>query len=233
VARDAADIILLQTDLNVLADGVEEGRRTFINVSKYVRMVLSSNLGNMLSMAAASLWLPFLPLTAVQILINNLIYDASEVGIPFDRAEPEELASPHTWDMSEVLRFMLILGPLSSVFDLLTFLTLRQGFQGFAVSVEQFRTAWFLESMATQILVIFVIRTRLPVWQALPHPWLTTTSLTALLGAVLLALTPLGAPVGFTSLPGAIVLALTLIVVAYLAAAEATKRFALPPPSAI
>jgi P-type Mg2+ transporter len=226
IARDAADIILLQNDLGVLADGIEEGRRTFANVSKYVRMVLSSNLGNMLSMAAASLWLPFLPLTAVQILINNLLYDASEIGIPFDRVEPTELARPHGWDMGEVLRFMLILGPLSSAFDLLTFLALRQGF---GVDVEQFRTAWFLESMATQILVIFVIRTRTPAWRALPDPVLTTTSLAALLAATILALTPLGTTLGFASLPMAVTAAVFAIVAAYLAAAEAMKRFALPP----
>jgi P-type Mg2+ transporter len=227
IARDAADIILLENDLGVLADGIEEGRRTFVNVSKYVRMVLSSNVGNMLSMAAASLWLPFLPLTAVQILVNNLLYDASEIGIPFDRVEPAELARPHNWDMGEVLRFMLILGPLSSIFDLLTFLALRQGF---GVGVEEFRTAWFLESMATQILVIFVIRSRMPAWQALPHPFLTTTSLAALLAATVLALTPLGSPLGFTSLPLAVTSAVLLIVVAYLAAAELMKRFAIPAP---
>jgi P-type Mg2+ transporter len=225
IARDAADIILLRNDLGVLADGIEEGRRTFVNVSKYVRMVLSSNVGNMLSMAAASLWLPFLPLTAVQILVNNLLYDASEIGIPFDRVEAAELARPHTWDMGELLRFMLILGPLSSVFDLLTFLALRHWF---VAGVEQFRTAWFLESMATQILVIFVIRTRMPAWQALPHPFLTTTSLAALLAAMVLALTPLGSPLGFTSLPIGVTWAVLVIVVAYLAAAELMKRFALP-----
>jgi Mg2+-importing ATPase len=227
IARDAADIILLQNDLGVLADGVEEGRRTFVNISKYVRMVLSSNLGNMLSMAAASLWLPFLPLTAVQILVNNLLYDASEIGIPFDRVEPTDLASPHTWDMREVLHFMLIMGPLSSVFDLLTFLVLRQGFE---LGIAQFRTAWFLESMATQILVIFVIRTRLPAWQALPHPFLVTTSVAAILFAAALALTPLGAPLGFIALPLAVTAAVLVIVAIYLAAAEWLKRIAIPPP---
>jgi Mg2+-importing ATPase len=162
----------------------------------------------------------------VQILINNLLYDASEIGIPFDRVEPAELARPHSWDMAEVLRFMLVLGPLSSIFDLLTFLALRQGF---GVDVEQFRTAWFLESMATQILVIFVIRTRMPAWQALPHRFLTTTSLAALGAAVVLALTPLGTPLGFTSLPMTVTVAVLVIVAAYLAAAEMMKRFALPP----
>jgi Mg2+-importing ATPase len=226
VARDAADIILLRADLGVLDDGVEEGRRTFVNISKYVRMALSSNLGNMLSMAAASLWLPFLPLTAVQILVNNLIYDASEIGIPFDRVDPADLASPHTWDMKEVLRFMLILGPLSSAFDLLTFLVLRHGFH---LDIEQFRTGWFLESMATQILVIFVIRSRTPAWQALPHSMLMTTSITAIVCAAALALTPLGAAIGFTSLPLAVTAAVLVIVALYLTAAEWVKRTAILP----
>jgi Mg2+-importing ATPase len=181
----------------------------------------------MLSMAAASLWLPFLPLTAVQILVNNLLYDASEIGIPFDRVEPTDLASPHTWDMREVLHFMLIMGPLSSVFDLLTFLVLRQGFE---LGIAQFRTAWFLESMATQILVIFVIRTRLPAWQALPQPFLVTTSVAAILFAAALALTPLGAPLGFIALPLAVTAAVLVIVAIYLAAAEWLKRIAIPPP---
>ena len=142
VAREAADMILLRPDLGVLVDGIAEGRRTFVNILKYVRMVTSSNLGNMLSMAVASLWLPFLPLTAVQILVNNFLYDASEIGIPFDRVEASDVAAPHAWNMRDILRFMLILGPVSSVFDLVTFLALRDIF---SVSVEQFRTAWFLE----------------------------------------------------------------------------------------
>ena len=222
---EAADMILLQPDLGVLAEGIEEGRRTFVNILKYMRMVTSSNLGNMLSMAIASLWLPFLPLTAVQILINNFLYDASEIGIPFDRVEAPDVAAPHVWSMPEVLRFMLILGPVSSVFDLLTFLALREGF---ASSMEQFRTAWFVESMATQILVIFIIRTRLPPWRTLPHPLLVTTSLAALAAALLLALTPLGSTVGFAPLPPNVLLVLLLIVIGYLATAEVAKRWALP-----
>ncbi len=224
VAREAADIILLDTDLGVLADGVAEGRRTYANIMKYVRMGTSSNFGNMLSMAAASLVLPFLPLAPLQILLNNLIYDLSEIGIPFDSADDEDLARPHAWDMSAVLRFTLIMGPLSSLFDLATFAILRLVFEA---GVEQFRTAWFVESIASQILVIFIIRTRRPAWLSRPDKVLTFTSLTALAVALLLALTPLGREIGFAALPPALLGAIAGLTLAYLAAAEALKRVAI------
>ena len=150
-------MIMLSPDLGVLADGVEEGRRTFANILKYVRMGTSSNFGNMLSMALASLVLPFLPLLPVQILLNNLLYDLSEIGIPFDRVDEQDLSRPQAWDMGGLLRFTLIMGALSSVFDLATFAILIRVFDA---SPELFQTAWFVESTATQILVIFIIRTR-------------------------------------------------------------------------
>ena len=174
VAREAADIILLAPDLGVLADGVAEGRRTYANIMKYIRMGTSSNFGNMLSMALASLVLPFLPLAPLQILLNNLIYDVSEIGIPFDSADKEDLAKPRAWNMKAVLRFTLIMGPLSSVFDVATFALLRVGFDA---SVEIFRTAWFVKSIVTQILVIFIIRTARPFWASWPHPALAGTSI--------------------------------------------------------
>lgn len=230
VARGAADLILLAPDLGVLADGVEEGRRTHANVMKYVRMGTSSNFGNMLSMAAASLAIPFLPLTPAQILLNNLLYDISEIGIPFDAVEREDLAAPHAWDMHAVLRFTLVMGPLSSVFDLATFAVLLWGF---GASPEEFRAAWFIESMATQILVIFLIRSGGPVWRARPpHPVLAATSLGALAVALFLALGPPAQALGFAPLPGAVLAAIAALVVLYLAAAEAMKRVAvsrLPP----
>ena len=142
VARGAADMILLAQDLGVLADGVEEGRRTFANILKYVRMGTSSNFGNMLSMALASLVLPFLPLLPVQILLNNLLYDLSEIGIPFDRVDDQDLSRPQAWDMSSILRFTLVMGTLSSVFDLAMFWMLVRIFE---VSPDMFRTAWFVE----------------------------------------------------------------------------------------
>lgn len=229
VARAAADLILLAPDLGVLADGVEEGRSTYGNVMKYVRMGTSSNFGNMLSMAVASLAIPFLPLLPAQILLNNLLYDLSEMGIPFDAVDREDRASPHAWDMREVLRFTMVMGPLSSVFDLATFAIL---FWGFAASPEEFRTAWFVESMATQILVIFLIRAAGPAWRATPpHPVLVATSLGALALALFLAFGPFAATFGFAPLPGPLLLAMAGLVVAYLVLAEALKRIARRPPA--
>lgn len=224
VARQAADLILLAPDLGVLADGVVEGRRTYANVMKYVRMGTSSNFGNMLSMAFASLFIPFLPLLPAQILLNNLLYDTSELGIPFDAVDDGDLKRPHHWEMGEIWRFTLVMGPLSSVFDLATFAIL---FWGFAATPEAFRTAWFVESMATQILVIFLIRTAGPAWQAVPpHPVLAATSLGALALALALALGPFAGVFGFAPLPGALLAAIGGLVACYLACAEALKRLA-------
>ncbi|WP_084639991.1 magnesium-translocating P-type ATPase [Kaistia adipata] len=226
VAREAADIILMAPDLGVLADGVAEGRRTYANIMKYVRMGTSSNFGNMLSMALASLALPFLPLAPLQVLLNNLIYDLSEIGIPFDTADEAALARPHLWDMREVLRFTLIMGPLSSLFDFATFGMLLWVF---ASDVETFRTAWFVESIATQILVIFVIRTARPAWASRPHRLLVASSLGALAAALLIALTPIGRFAGFVPLGLPLLSAIVLVVVLYLASAEGLKRIAMRP----
>jgi Mg2+-importing ATPase len=226
VAREAADIILLAPDLGVLADGVVEGRRTYANIMKYVRMGTSSNFGNMLSMALASLVLPFLPLAPLQILLNNLIYDLSEIGIPFDSADQETLAAPQVWNMQSVLRFTLIMGPLSSLFDMATFGLL---YWGFGAAVGVFQTAWFVESIVTQILVIFIIRTAKPLWASRPHPVLVATSLGALAVALLLSLTPLGGYVGFVAVPLPILASIIGVSVAYLAAAEGLKRIAMRP----
>ncbi|MDB5594547.1 MAG: Cation-transporting ATPase [Hyphomicrobiales bacterium] len=226
VAREAADIILLAADLGVLADGVAEGRRTYANIMKYVRMGTSSNFGNMLSMALASLILPFLPLAPLQILLNNLIYDVSEIGIPFDTADEEDLAKPRAWDMKAVLRFTLVMGPLSSLFDGATFALLRLVLHA---DVATFRTAWFIESIATQILVIFIIRTSRPVWASRPNIVLTATSLGGLAVALTLALTPLGHIVGFVPLSLPVLATMAAVTFTYLTAAEALKRFAVAP----
>ena len=224
VARAAADMILLAPDLGVLADGVAEGRRTYVNIMKYVRMGTSSNFGNMLSMAVASLVIPFLPLTAVQVLLNNFLYDLSELGIPFDRVAPSDVAEPHGWDMAVVRRFTMTLGPISSAFDLLTFAVLLGGF---GADVETFRTAWFVESMATQILVIFLIRTPLPFWRDWPHPVLAASSLAALSVSLFVALGPFGHVFGFVPLPAGLLVALGGIVLAYLAVVELAKPLAM------
>lgn len=224
VAREAADMILLAPDLNVLADGVAEGRRTYANILKYIRMGTSSNFGNMLTMALASLVLPYLPLTAAQVLLNNLIYDLSQVGIPFDRADGEDLARPHGWDMPALVRFTAIMGTLSSLFDIATFGLLLWVYH---VDIATFRAAWFIESMATQILVVFIIRTARPVWASRLHPVLTATALAGLAAAVMLPFLPWAGVLGFAA-PGAPALgAIALLVLAYLLGAELLKRFAL------
>jgi Mg2+-importing ATPase len=166
--------------------------------------------------------LPFLPLLPVQILLNNLLYDVSEVGIPFDRVDEHELSQPHIWDMSTILRFTLIMGATSSVFDLATFGMLNQWFNA---TPEAFRTAWFLESTATQILVIFIIRTQRPLLSK-PSPVLVASSFGALFVSIAIASTPLGGAFGFVHLPTAIVAAIAGIVAAYLLAAEFAKSFA-------
>jgi Mg2+-importing ATPase len=224
VAQAAADMILLASDLEVVADGVEEGRRTFANILKYVRMGASSNFGNMLSMAIASIALPFLPMLPTQILLNNLLYDLSELGIPFDNVSPQATARPQLWSMPTLIRFAAIMGPLSSLFDFLTFGALLYVFDA---SPDEFRTTWFLESMATQILVIFIIRTNGRPWNNLPEPVLTASSLVALAVAMIVPFTPIGAWFGFVAPPPIMLTGIGLLVVVYLASAELLKPYAL------
>jgi Mg2+-importing ATPase len=229
VAQAAADMILLASDLEVVADGVEEGRRTFANILKYVRMGASSNFGNMLSMAIASIALPFLPMLPTQILLNNLLYDLSELGIPFDNVSPQATARPQLWDMRGLMRFAAIMGPLSSVFDFLTFAALLLVFNAAAA---EFQTAWFLESMATQILVIFIIRTNGRPWKNIPDPVLTASSLVALAVAMILPFTPIGGWFGFVAPPPIMLAGIGLLVVVYLVCAELLKPFAVQPAGA-
>jgi Mg2+-importing ATPase len=224
VARAAADMILLDSDLNVVADGVEEGRRTFANILKYVRMGASSNFGNMLSMAAASLFLPFLPMLATQILLNNLLYDISEVGIPFDRVRSADIAQPQRWRMAEIVRFAAVMGPLSSLFDLATFGVLWWHFHEAAAV---FRTGWFLESIATQTLVIFLIRTPGRPWRDAPDRRLSISTLGALAVALAIPFSPLGALFGFQPPPAQVCLMLAGLVAVYLACAELIKPLAI------
>lgn len=224
VARAAADIILLSPSLNMLAAGVREGRRTLANIMKYVRMGTSSNFGNMLSMAMASVALPFLPLLPLQILLNNLLYDLSEVGIPFDDVEIEDIKAPRTWDMHAILRFTMVMGALSSVFDIATFATLLLGFEA---NEDIFRTGWFLESIATQILVIFLIRSSRPPWRAIrPNMILVVTSLGALTLACALPFGPLQETFGFVGLPWRITATIACLTIGYLVAAEYVKHWA-------
>jgi len=223
VARAAADIILLQPSLAAIAQGVREGRRTFGNTLKYIRMGTSSNFGNMLSMAGAALILPFLPMLPSQILLNNLIYDASQTAIPTDGIDAETEVEPAQWDIRGIERFMLVFGPISSIFDYLTF-----GLLLVIVGSNEaaFHTGWFVESLATQVLVIFVIRTRrTPFWRSRPSRPLTVAALGAVAAAVVLPLSPLAGLLGFTPLPLLFWAVLPGLVVAYLAIVEVVKRW--------
>jgi len=159
-------MILLRKDLGVLAEGVREGRRTFVNILKYMMMGTSSNFGNMFSMAGGVLFLPFLPMLPTQILLNNLLYDLSETTIPIDRVDDAMVAQPRRWDLALVRKFMVGFGPLSSIFDFITFGLLLWLFDA---DEKLFHTGWFVESLATQVLVIFIIRTVHPL-QDRPHP---------------------------------------------------------------
>jgi Mg2+-importing ATPase len=221
VAKEAASMILLEHHLGVLAEGVREGRRTFANIMKYVMMATSSNFGNMFSMAGGVLILPFLPMLPVQILLNNLLYDVSETAIPLDRVDADMVVRPRHWDMRFVRNFMLVLGPVSSLFDFLTFALLLWVFQA---SEALFHTGWFVESLATQVLVIFVIRTRSNPLASLPHPLLAASSLAAVGVAVLLPFTSAGAWLGFVPPPPALLAALAVMTAVYLLAVEAVKR---------
>jgi len=186
-------------------------------------MGTSSNFGNMLSMALASLALPFLPLLPIQILLNNLLYDLSEVGIPFDRVDEKDVSKPQAWDMAGILRFTIVMGLLSSIFDLATFAILIKLFDA---APAEFRTAWFVESMATQILVIFFIRTSGRFYASNASRMLVTTSFGALVLALIIALTPIGLFFGFANLPTELIAAVIAITATYLLAAELAKNFA-------
>jgi Mg2+-importing ATPase len=221
VAKEAADLVLLEHDLAVVHDGVIEGRRTVENVTKYILMGASSNFGNMFSMAGAALFLPYLPMLPTQVLLNNLLYDVSEVGVPFDHVDAEALQKPVRWNIEFIERFMLVLGPVSSLFDFLTFFALLWLF---GASEPMFQTGWFIESLATQSLVIFVIRTRKAPWRSFPHPLLTVLTIGVVLLGLLIPLTPLGPVFGLVALPPGYYLFLGGAVPAYLLLVEGVKQ---------
>jgi len=222
VAKEAAEMILLDHDLSVLQSGVIEGRRTFGNIMKYIMMGTSSNFGNMFSMAGGSLFLPFLPMLPAQILLNNMLYDISEIPIPLDNVDEEYLKRPKKWDINFVRKFMLIIGSISSLFDFLTFFVMIKVFQA---GEALFHTGWFLESLATQVLVIFIIRTRKNPLKSRPNPWLTTCSLLVVSVAVLLPFTPLGNFFGFVTPPLLFFVFLASMVIVYLLIVEKAKHW--------
>jgi Mg2+-importing ATPase len=233
VAKDAADVILLAKDLDVLADGVLEGRRVFANTIKYVLMGTSSNFGNMFSAAGASALLAFLPMLPSQILLNNLLYDTSQLAIPTDHVDDEQLARPAAWDIRFIRRFMLFFGPISSIFDFATFGIMLWVFHA---GPELFRSGWFVESLATQTLVIFAVRTRrIPFFRSRPSlPLLASALGIVVIGAVIPAL-PLAASLGFGALPVGFFLVLIGLAACYLTLIEFGKRWfyrAAPPSKA-
>jgi Mg2+-importing ATPase len=237
VAKESADIILLRKDLTVLNDGVLEGRKTFGNTMKYINMAISSNFGNMFSVAGSSMILNFLPMLPTQILLNNLLYSLSETTIPTDNVDEQFITRPKKLDISYIVRFMAIFGPVSSIFDFLTFFALLFFFHaslttipfGKSISstqISEFQTAWFMESFTTQTLVVFLIRTRIsPFYKSKPSNLLLFSSLSVIALALIIPFTPLAASFGFALPPPAFYLVLIGLVCAYLLLVEVFKRW--------
>ncbi|TDA38551.1 MAG: magnesium-translocating P-type ATPase [Candidatus Methanomethylicota archaeon] len=223
IAKESADIILLQNDLKVLHDGVLEGRKTFGNTMKYIMMGVSSNFGNMFSVAGASLFLPFLPMLPTQILLNNLLYDFSQSTIPTDEVDQEYIEKPKRLDIRFIRRFMIFLGPVSSLFDFLTFFIMLFIFNAYE---SLFQTAWFIESLTSQTLVIFVIRTRKsPFWKSKPSKLLLLSSIAIVIFALVLPYTPLGEIFEFVRPPATFYIALAIILITYIILAEIIKNW--------
>ena len=225
VARDAADIVLLERSLAVLHAGIVEGRKSFGNVMKYLLMGTSSNFGNMLSMAVASVFLPFLPMLPTQILLNNFLYDLAQVTIPTDAVDASALARPQRWDIGALRRFMLVVGPVSSLYDFLTFFILLRVFHA---PERLFHTGWFVESLATQVLVVFVIRTAGNPLRSRPSLLLTTTAIAVVVVAAVLPWTPVAGPLGFEPLPAPFFLFLAVATATYLLLVQWVKARLLP-----
>jgi Mg2+-importing ATPase len=224
VAREAADLILVEPGLGVLANGIVEGRKAFGNVMKYLLMGTSSNFGNMFSMAGASLFLPFLPMLPTQILLNNFMYDLSQITIPTDNVDDDYLRKPQHWDINLIRNFMVFIGPISSIFDFLTFYVLLSLFRAGPVL---FHTGWFVESLATQTLVLFVIRTSRNPFRSRPSRPLAATTLTIVAAGILLPFSRLAGPLGFAPLPGRYFAYLAAATLVYLVLVELGKSLLL------
>jgi Mg2+-importing ATPase len=250
IAKEAADAILLEKSLMVLEEGVIEGRKVFANILKYVRMGASSNFGNMFSVLGASLWLPYLPMSPIKILTNNLLYDFSQVPIPTDEVDTEQVAKPRPWDMDEIARFILVIGPCSSVFDYTTYLIMWFVFQcsnlglvpppelaaRFAhataanpdstYAAALFQTGWFVESLLTQTLIIHVIRTnKIPFLQSRASWPLIVTSAAIMLVGAWLPVSPMGLWLGFVPLPALYWPLLLATLVSYVALTQLVKMW--------
>ena len=221
IAKESADIILQKKSLLVLGDGVVEGRKTFGNIVKYIKMGSSSNLGNMISMTGASIFLPFLPMMPIQILMNNFLYDMSQTSIPTDKVDEEYLERPRPWNIHSIKRFMILIGPVSSIFDFVTF-----GVLWFVFHAQQplFTTGWFLESLCTQTLVIHVIRTgKIPFIESRPSKFLILASILIITVGIILPFSPLAGVLDFVTPPPLYFLALFVIVLVYLFTVQLVK----------
>jgi P-type Mg2+ transporter len=225
IAKDSADLILLEKDLMVLGQGVIEGRKVFANIVKYIRMGASSNFGNMLSVLGASAFLPFLPMAPIQVLTNNLLYDFSQVPIPGDAVDDEQVARPRPWDIREITRFILFIGPISSIFDYTTFFVLLWVFDCWdPARATLFQTGWFVESVMTQTLIIHVIRTnRIPFLRSSASWPLTLTTLSIMTFGMWLPYSPVAPALGFTHLPRLYWPILLLTLLAYLSVTQIIK----------
>lgn len=222
VARESADIVLLAPDLDILRRGVVDGRRTFANTLKYIQITTSANFGNMISMAAGTLFLPFLPLTAAQILLNNFLSDIPSLAVASDRVDPESVTRAPRWNIGMIRSYMVVFGLISTVFDLMTFVILIRLFHA---SVEEFQSTWFVVSLLTELAVVMVLRTRRPFWSSRPAPVLLVATITvACLGVALPSLPFVAEAFGLSALPQPVLVAGGAIVVLYLLTTEAAKR---------
>ena len=223
IAKESADIILLRNDLKVIADGVVEGRKTFGNTMKYIQMAISSNFGNMFSAAGASLFLPFLPMLPIQILLNNLLYSFAQLALPTDNVDQTYVQRPQRLRTSFIRNFMIAFGPVSSIFDFATFFVMLYVFKADA---PLFQTAWFVESLFTQTLVIFVIRTRtIPFFRSKPNKLLVINIAVILVPGYSAALYSPGSIFGFVPLPVTFLLILVGFIVIYLGLVELMKMW--------
>jgi Mg2+-importing ATPase len=225
IAKESADLILLEKDLTVLEGGVIEGRKVFANILKYIRMGASSNFGNMFSVLGASAFLPFLPMAPIQVLTNNLLYDFSQVPIPNDAVDDEQVARPRPWNIAEIKRFILFIGPISSIFDYTTFFVMLQVFHCWdPARASLFQTGWFVESLMTQTLIIHVIRTnKIPFIQSRASRALTLTTLSIMALGIWLPYSPIASSLGFTHLPTMYWPILVITLFAYMGLTQLTK----------
>jgi P-type Mg2+ transporter len=229
IAKESADLILLEKSLLVLEEGILEGRKVFANILKYIRMGASSNFGNMFSVLGASAFLPFVPMAPLQILTNNLLYDFSQVPIPTDDVDPEQIARPRPWTIREITKFIVFIGPCSSIFDYTTYFLMWFFFKANSPSqASLFQTGWFVESLLTQTLIIHIIRTnKVPFVQSRASTSLTLTTLGIMAVGVWLPYSPLASTLGFTGLPSLYWPLLVVTLFAYVVLTQTMKSWLL------